>query len=303
MVLEAMLNYNDIFNYMVCDTLNAAHYECNVGGLENVSVLEKAHVFDVGSSSSLPVLQQGQVSSKVRVNQRVNVGVQGRKKRRRRPKVCKNKEEAETQRRTHIAVERNRRKQMNEHLAVLRSLMPESYSLRGDQASVVGGAIDYVKELEHLVHSLEAQKLLILQQEEVMRLGTHDTHTTPLNPDVFSNPQRSVTEHSNKFTLKSRTEAADVEVTLIETHANLRILSRKNPRQLSKLVAGFHSFCLTILHLNVITLDPLVLYSISAKVEEGCQLTSVDSISQAVHQMLRIIEEDVSSYLVNLLAA
>jgi hypothetical protein len=31
---------------------------------------------------------------------------------------------------THIAVERNRRKQMNEYLAVLRSLMPPSYVQR-----------------------------------------------------------------------------------------------------------------------------------------------------------------------------
>ncbi|KAB8088998.1 hypothetical protein EE612_013801, partial [Oryza sativa] len=30
----------------------------------------------------------------------------------------------ESQRRNHIAVERNRRRQMNEYLAVLRSLMP-----------------------------------------------------------------------------------------------------------------------------------------------------------------------------------
>ncbi|KAL9231191.1 hypothetical protein vseg_006448 [Gypsophila vaccaria] len=300
MVLEAMLSYNDIFNYMVCDPLNADCYECDLG---NVSVVEGSCVVDVGSSLLLPVLQQGQFPSKVRANQRVSGGVQGRKKRRRRPKVCKNKEEAETQRMTHIAVERNRRKQMNEHLAVLRSLMPESYSLRGDQASVVGGAIDFVKELEHMVHSLESQKCLILQRDEVMRLGAHDAHTTPLNPDVFSNPQNLVTEHCNKYTLKSKTEAADVEVTLIESHANLRILAKKNPRQLSRLISGFHSLRLTILHLNVVTFNPLVLYSISVKVEEGCQLMSVDRISQAVHQMLRIIEEDVSSYFANLLAA
>jgi hypothetical protein len=31
---------------------------------------------------------------------------------------------------THIAVERNRRRQMNEYLAVLRSLMPPSYAQR-----------------------------------------------------------------------------------------------------------------------------------------------------------------------------
>lgn len=53
-----------------------------------------------------------------------------RRKRRRRQRSCKNKEEAESQRMTHIAVERNRRRLMNEHLAVLRSLMPESYIQR-----------------------------------------------------------------------------------------------------------------------------------------------------------------------------
>jgi hypothetical protein len=55
--------------------------------------------------------------------------VAGRRKRRR-TMVVKNKEDMETQRMTHIAVERNRRRQMNEYLAVLRSLMPPSYAHR-----------------------------------------------------------------------------------------------------------------------------------------------------------------------------
>lgn len=49
---------------------------------------------------------------------------------RRRLKTRKNKQEIETQRMTHIAVERNRRKQMNDYLSVLRSLMPDSYVQR-----------------------------------------------------------------------------------------------------------------------------------------------------------------------------
>ena len=52
------------------------------------------------------------------------------RRKRRRTKSAKNTEEIENQRRTHIAVERNRRKQMNEYLAVLRSLMPSSYVQR-----------------------------------------------------------------------------------------------------------------------------------------------------------------------------
>lgn len=59
-----------------------------------------------------------------------NSGVQENKNKRKRPRSVKTSEEVESQRMTHIAVERNRRKQMNEHLRVLRSLMPGSYVQR-----------------------------------------------------------------------------------------------------------------------------------------------------------------------------
>ncbi|XP_042374632.1 transcription factor SPEECHLESS-like [Zingiber officinale] len=62
------------------------------------------------------------------------------------------------QKTTHITVERNRRKQMNEHLSVLRSLMPCFYAKRGDQASIIGGVVDYIKELQQVLQSLEAKK-------------------------------------------------------------------------------------------------------------------------------------------------
>lgn len=52
------------------------------------------------------------------------------KNKKKRPRTTKTSEEVESQRMTHIAVERNRRKQMNEHLRVLRSLMPGSYVQR-----------------------------------------------------------------------------------------------------------------------------------------------------------------------------
>lgn len=52
------------------------------------------------------------------------------KRKRKRTRPTKNKEDVENQRMTHIAVERNRRRQMNDHLSVLRSLMPPSYIQR-----------------------------------------------------------------------------------------------------------------------------------------------------------------------------
>ncbi|KAK1438427.1 hypothetical protein QVD17_04236 [Tagetes erecta] len=221
-------------------------------------------------------------------NNSLNLGVVQKKKRRRKPRVCKNKEEAETQRMTHIAVERNRRKQMNEHLAVMRSLMPETYVQRGDQASIVGGAIEFVKELEHLLQSLEAKKIILSQQQEEDDDSGHDCKLTKLSSSssagppfsqFFSYPQYTCSQIPNKYTSKGKASIADIEVTLIETHANIRILSRKRLTQLSKMVACFQTLHLSVLHLNVTTLDPLVLYSISVKVEEGCRLNSADEIA------------------------
>ncbi|KAM7268043.1 hypothetical protein ACFE04_010209 [Oxalis oulophora] len=62
------------------------------------------------------------------------------------------------QRLSHITVERNRRKQMNEHLTVLRSLMPCFYVKRGDQASIIEGVVDYINELQQILQSLDAKK-------------------------------------------------------------------------------------------------------------------------------------------------
>lgn len=142
--------------------------------------------------------------------------------------------------------------------------------LQGDQASIVGGAIEFVKELEHHLQSLEAQRFLLLQQNS----GANDTTTTKFFPPTptpfaqfFAYPQYTCSAQlPNKCTSKSKAAIADIEVTLIETHANVRILSRRRVRQLSKMVTGLQTLYLTILHLNVTTLDPLVLYSISAKV-------------------------------------
>ncbi|KAK6934974.1 Myc-type, basic helix-loop-helix (bHLH) domain [Dillenia turbinata] len=316
MALEA-LSTNELLNFIIYDTICATPFSCN-GSSDSSNLLSDtkkqflgdANAFGTGGRGSSPAsIMQGKSRlldepAPPPTKQRKNLG---RKKRRRKPRVCKNKEEAETQRMTHIAVERNRRKQMNEHLSVLRSLMPESYVQRGDQASIVGGAIEFVKELEQLLQSLEAQKLQILEQEIAKSnmkedISTNATRTTSMNskfpPQVppfsqfFAYPQYTCSQIPSKYTSKSKQAIADIEVTLIETHANLRILSRKCSRQLSKLVAGFQSHHLSILHLNVTTLEPLVLYSISAKVEEGCRLTTVEDIAGAVHHMLRIIEEE-----------
>ncbi|KAH7845296.1 hypothetical protein Vadar_000396 [Vaccinium darrowii] len=212
---------------------------------------------------------------------------------RRRSKSKKNHEEMENQRMTHIAVERNRRKQMNEYLSVLRGLMPDSYVQRGDQASIVGGAINYVKELEQNLHFLGGKT-------QVNKNFEAGSSSMPFD-DFFSFPQYSTNSSSSANSVdrstcdeNSLSAMADIEVTMVESHANLKIRCRKRPKQLMKLVSGLQSLRLSILHLNVSTVDQIVLYSLSVKVEEDCMLTSVDEIAAGVNQLLGRIQQEAA---------
>ncbi|KAF8083028.1 hypothetical protein N665_0795s0024 [Sinapis alba] len=208
------------------------------------------------------------------------------RRKRRRTRSNKNVEEIENQRMTHIAVERNRRKQMNEYLAVLRSLMPSSYAQRGDQASIVGGAINYVKELEHILQSMEPNRTMTITHE-----ANNTSATSLVDPfsDFFSFPQYST--KSSSIT-EGSSSPAEIEVTVAEGHANIKIMAKKKPKQLLKLVASIQSLRLTLLHLNVTTLDNSILYSISVKVEEGSQLNTVENIAAALNQIIGRIQEE-----------
>ncbi|KAM0900534.1 hypothetical protein ACQ4PT_020579 [Festuca glaucescens] len=222
----------------------------------------------------------------------------GRRKRRR-TGTAKNLEEVENQRMTHIAVERNRRKQMNEYLAALRSLMPPSYAPRGDQASIVGGAINFVKELEQRLQSLEAHK----QSHQYM--ASDGEAPPPPFANFFRFPQYSMSTSSApappaddegaEAEASKPSAVAVVEVTMVENHANLRMLSRRRPRQLLRLVLALQGHRLTVLHLNMTSAGHMVLYSLNLKVEDDCQLTSVDEIATAAHQVVEKIQQEQES--------
>ncbi|XP_023896625.2 transcription factor bHLH67 isoform X2 [Quercus suber] len=209
------------------------------------------------------------------------------RKKRKRARPTKNKEEVENQRMTHIAVERNRRRQMNDHLNVLRSLMPSSYIQRGDQASIIGGAIDFVKELEQLLHSLEAQKRMRKNKE-----GNESSTVVP-SDGFFILPQcRIGSDEGNcgeEVKAENKSEVAEIEVTVIQTHVNLKIHSQRRPGQLLKAIVALEDLRLTVLHLNITSSESSVLYSFNLKMEDECKLGSADEIASKVHQIFSLI--------------
>ena len=147
---------------------------------------------------------------------------------------------------------------------------------QGDQASIIGGAINFVKELEHLLQSMEGQTKT-KQQPDESGSGTGLNNGSPF-AEFFTFPQyttRATTQSNNTATStmtqqnlqeQKQWPVADIEVTMMDSHANLKILSKKRPGQLMKMVVGLQSLRLNILHLNVTTLYDMVLYSVSVKV-------------------------------------
>ncbi|XP_019177205.1 PREDICTED: transcription factor bHLH96-like [Ipomoea nil] len=216
----------------------------------------------------------------------------GRPRKRKRTKSSKNKEDIENQRMTHIAVERNRRRQVNDYLAVLRSFLPPSYAQRGDQASIVGGTINFVKELEQLLQFLEVHKQVKNQISSNYANNSHYPFSTFFTFPQYSTPKTHSPTAAASPPQKLST-VADVEVALVESHASVKVLSTKQPKQLVKMVKWFQAMRLTVLHLNVTTIDPMVLYSFSLKVEDDCHLMSVNEIATAVHEMVAMIQEDI----------
>ncbi|XP_074263481.1 transcription factor bHLH57-like [Silene latifolia] len=233
-----------------------------------------------------------------------NAGSKERRKRKRPSKSNKNKEEVENQRMSHIAVERNRRKQMNDHLNALRSLMPPSYVQRGDQASIIGGAIDFVKEMEQMLQTLQAEKTMRQLEENNGNASAASSSTSsslvtsPTSTFQFSNFDEGYNGNSTQvrrnnsneeFTAENRSALADIKVVVIQNHVNLKIQCQRRHGQLLKVVSGFEELGLTILHLNITSLHTLVHYSFSLKIEDYCKLGSADEVVKAVHHIFSLI--------------
>ncbi|CAH8353583.1 unnamed protein product [Eruca vesicaria subsp. sativa] len=233
--------------------------ECE-GNIGNVFLEEKENQDEENVNNSVQLRFIGGEEGEEGDREKENDTTKEVKSKRKRARTSKTSEEVESQRMTHIAVERNRRKQMNEHLRVLRSLMPGSYVQRGDQASIIGGAIEFVRELEQLLQCLESQKRRRILGETGNR-QTGDITTTMTSSSPIEGGGGGLREE----TAENKSCLADVEVKLLGFDAMIKILSRRRPGQLIKTIAGLEDLHLSILHTNITSMEQTVLYSFSVK--------------------------------------
>ncbi|XP_047065471.1 transcription factor MUTE-like [Lolium rigidum] len=208
---------------------------------------------------------------------------------------------------SHIAVERNRRRQMNDHLKVLRALTPAFYIKRVDQASIIGGAIEFIKELHTVLEALEAKKKRRLcsptpspSPRSLLSCSTPTSAGVGSSSDVSpsSNGSNNSSSALAPFGLGAVKElaaccnspAADVEARISGANVMLRTLSGRIPGQAARIVALLESLHLEVLQVNISTMDDTVLHSFVLKIGLECQL-SVEDLAFEVQQTFLCYQE------------
>ena len=149
------------------------------------------------------------------------------------------------------------------------------FNLQGDQASIIGGAIEFVRELEQLLQCLESQKRRRLFGDAPRQMGDSSSlaiqqqpQQQPFFPPLpLPNDQINFGTGLREETAENKSCLADVEVRLLGFDAMIKILSRRRPGQLIKTIAALEDLQLNILHTNITTIEQTVLYSFNVKVQ------------------------------------
>lgn len=169
---------------------------------------------------------------------------------------------------------------MNEHLKVLRSLTPSFYIKRGDQASIIGGVIEFINELHQVLQSLESQK-----RRKSLSPSPGPSPRT-LQPTLHQFDISSGGIDTNAFKelgASCNSSIADVEVKISGPNVILRVISHRIQGQVSRIITILENLSFEVLHLNISSMEETVLYQFVVKIELGCQL-SLEELAMEVQQ-------------------
>ncbi|CAN0902908.1 Transcription factor MUTE [Linum grandiflorum] len=165
---------------------------------------------------------------------------------------------------------------MNGHLSLLRSLMPSFYVKRGDQASIIGGVVEYIKELQQVLQSLEAKKQRKAYTEEPSPTTSSSSSS---NNIILNDGDNTIHE----LVAKSRSSVADVEVKFSGANLVVKTVSYKIPGQVVKIISALEDMCLEILHVSINGVDDTMHNSFTIKIGVECQL-SAEELAQQIQR-------------------
>ncbi|KAH9610243.1 hypothetical protein KSS87_012871 [Heliosperma pusillum] len=147
--------------------------------------------------------------------------------------------------------------------------------MKGDQASIIGGVVEFIKELHQVLQSLESQK-----RRKSLSLSPTPSPIQP-SPRQVANAN-IITNHSFEFDGAKEMVAccnspvADVEAKISGSNVVLRVISKRNRGQLLKIVDALEKLSFEIIHLNISSMDDTVLYYFVVKIGLECELSMED---------------------------
>ncbi|GJV57244.1 hypothetical protein Tco_1458249 [Tanacetum coccineum] len=150
---------------------------------------------------------------------------------------------------------------------------------KGDQASIIGGVIEFIKEMQLVLQSLESKK-----RRRSISPSPGPSPKPILQPETPQS-ERSIISHENVKELGAscNSPVADVEAKISGSNVILRTVSRRIPGQVVKIVNLLEKLALEILHLNISSMEDTVLYSFVIKIGLECQL-SVEELAVEVQK-------------------
>ncbi|KZV36445.1 hypothetical protein F511_15950 [Dorcoceras hygrometricum] len=202
---------------------------------------------------------------------------------------------------SHITVERNRRKVMNDRLSVLRSLLPRFYINKTDKASIIGGVVNYIQELQQNLRSLECEKKCRgsslkrpLPPSFPMSPSTSRSRSPYNQKPAFTSPielspsnissTSSTNDTINELVATSRSVVAEVEVKFSGPNLLLKTTSRRIPGQALRIIPALEELKLEILEADITTVDNnTIVHSLTIKIGIECQL-SAEELAQQIQR-------------------
>ncbi|KAI5447291.1 hypothetical protein KIW84_014951, partial [Lathyrus oleraceus] len=151
----------------------------------------------------------------------------------------------------------------------------------GDQASIIGGVIEFINELHQVLQSLESQK----RRKSLSPSPNPSPKTLQPTFHQFDISSGGI-ETNNTFKelgASCNSSVADVEVKISGPNVILRVISQRIPGQVSRIITVLESFSFEVLHLNISSMEETVLYQFVVKIELGCQL-SLEELAMKVQQ-------------------
>ncbi|XP_024372223.1 transcription factor ABORTED MICROSPORES [Physcomitrium patens] len=194
-----------------------------------------------------------------------------------------------------LVAERKRRKKLNERLYSLRALVPKITKM--DRASILGDAIEYVKELQQQVKELHEE---LVDNKDNDMTGTLGFDEEPVTADqepklgcgiVIGRSCPKVDSQSVVIEVVDRkgdhelTQPMQVEVNKMDGRLfSLRIFCEKRPGVFVKLMQALDVLGLNVVHANITTFRGLVLNIFNAEVRDK-ELIGVEQMRDTLLEM------------------